>query len=304
MRHLKILIILGMIAFSGYSHAFCGVPPTEDVPCDADGNLTVDIDDISAITLARGTVAEDDDVRDIDDDGMITVLDARQCVAHCEDPGCVEPCSRGADETSRVETARALVTLNASNYLSRMDYWAQDIVYREAVWTHTGRSELLNYLTAVFSGSAYGFPDDRQVEIKNELYSSLPDGSLTYMATVEWTGSFGTEFFFQTGMSIIKFRPAEGCPYYQRDYYSEGDTWWNVPTEKADINTFRNIYIDQFGLTGRCFDDDEDGYTKYINATGCPETGLDCNDFDPEIYPGAPEMPGDGIDQDCDPLVD
>lgn len=302
MRHTKTLILLGMIAFSGYSYGFCVPPPP--VLCDADGNRNVDIDDIRAISQVLGTAVEPGDVRDIDQDEVITVLDARLCIAECSVPGCVEPCNRGADEASRVETARALVTLNASNYLSRIDYWAEDIVYRDPVWTHSGRAELLDYLSALFSGSGYGLPDDRQVEIKNELFSSLPDGSLTYMATIEWTGTFGTESFLQTGMSIIKFRPAEGCPYYHRDYFSEGDTWWNIPAERSDVNTFRNIYIDQFGLTGRCFDDDGDGYTKYVNAAGCPETGLDCNDFDPDINPGAIEIPGDGIDQDCDPLVD
>lgn len=302
MPYPRVLVMLGMLSLSGFVQAFCGVPTP--LLCDADDNHVVDIADINAIAQANGSAANPGDVRDIDLDGTITVLDARQCVAHCEVAGCVDSCSRGADEASRVETARALLTLNTSNYLSRISYWAEDVVYREPVWTHSGRGQLLDYLSAVFSGSAYGHPDDRQVEIMHELYNSLPDGSLTYMATIEWTGTFGTEFFRQTGMSIIKFRPGEGCPHYHRDYYTEGDSWWNVPAEKGDVTIFRNIYIDQFGLSGRCFDDDGDGYTKYTNATGCPQTGLDCNDFDPQIHPGAAEIPGDGVDQDCDPLVD
>lgn len=271
--------------------------------CDADGNRDVDINDIRAITLANGTLVNPGDIRDIDVDGKITLLDARQCVARCSLPGCGEPCSRDADEASRVQTARALVTVNASNYLSLINYWAEDIVYREPVWTNSGRQELLDYLTAVFSGSAYGFPDDRQVVIKNELYKTDAEGEMTYMATVEWSGTFANQFFTQTGMSIIKFRPGEGCPYYHRDYSTEGDTWWNNPTEKGDVNVFRNIYIEQFGLAGRCFDGDGDGYTKYASATGCPNVGLDCNDFVATIHPGAIEVPDNGIDEDCNPVT-
>jgi len=302
MRHLQILITLVLVTLSSYSYSQCGPPPP--MLCDADGNRNVNIDDIKSITLAKGTPVALGDVRDIDGDRVITVLDARQCVARCNLPGCVEPCSRAADELSRVETAQALVTLNASNYLSRINYWAEDIVYKEPVWTNSGRAELLNYLSAVFAGTNYGFPADRQVVIKDELYNTQTDGSMTYMATVEWSGTFGTEFFTQTGMSILKFRPGEGCPNYHRDYSTEGDTWWNIPAEKPDVNSFRSVYINLFELSGRCFDDDGDGYTKYSSATGCPNsTALDCNDFDPEINPGAVEIPGDGVDQDCNPVT-
>lgn len=210
-------------------------------------------------------------------------------------PGCM----RSADETTRIATAQALLSINASNYQSVINYWAEDVTYKEPVLTNSGRQDMLNYLTAVYAGTAYGFPNDKLVTIKDELHSTKPDGSMTYMATLEWSGTVGTDFFVQTGMSIMHFRPAEGCPYYHRDYFSEGDSWWNIPAWRPDINILRDVYISIFGLTGRCFDYDGDGYTKYNNAAGCPNVGLDCNDFVADINPGATELPGNGINDDC-----
>lgn len=42
-------------------------------------------------------------------------------------------CSRDADEASRVHTAQALLSMNAGNYASLINYWAEDIVYKEPV---------------------------------------------------------------------------------------------------------------------------------------------------------------------------
>jgi hypothetical protein len=210
-------------------------------------------------------------------------------------------CARAADEATRLETARAVVEVDAGTYESVINYWAEDVTYREPVLTNSGRQEMLDYLAAVFGGTPYGFPDDKEVTIKDEVYKTEPDDSMTYIASMEWTGTFGTQFFIQTGMSIIKFRPGEGCPYYHRDYFTEGDTWWNLPIWQPDIRTSREQYILLFGLSGRCFDDDGDGYTKYAGAAGCPNAGLDCNDFVFDINPGATEIPGNGIDDDCNP---
>ncbi len=217
-------------------------------------------------------------------------------------------CARSADETTRIATARALVEVELANYESVINYWAEDVVYKEPVLTNNGRQEMLDYLDGVFGGTAYGFPDDRDVIIKDDIWKTDPgalpgteDDTMTYIATMEWSGTFGTEFFIQTGMSIIKFGPGEGCPSYHRDYFTEGDTWWNVPIWKPDILTSRSIYISLFGLSGRCFDDDGDGYTKYEAATGCPNPGLDCNDYLPGVNPGATEITGNGIDDDCNP---
>ncbi|MBN2033247.1 MAG: putative metal-binding motif-containing protein [Deltaproteobacteria bacterium] len=46
-----------------------------------------------------------------------------------------------------------------------------------------------------------------------------------------------------------------------------------------------------FGINPNSVDDDQDGYT---------ESQGDCNDHDRTVYPGALEICGDGIDQDCD----
>lgn len=221
----------------------------------------------------------------------------------------VPGCARASDETTRVATARAVLEVNAANYASYINYWADDVEHREPVFTNNGRQEMLDYLDGYYSGSNYGWPDDRVVIIKDEIAKTLPDGSMTYVANLQWTGTSAVGFYFQTGMAIIKFRPGEGCPYYHRDYFNEVDNWYQVPAWKADAAQMRGIYILIFGLTGRCFDDDQDGYTKYIEATGCPNAGLDCNDFTDAINPDVEERTAagncaDGIDNDCDGWID
>lgn len=53
-----------------------------------------------------------------------------------------------------------------------------------------------------------------------------------------------------------------------------------------------------FALT----DEDGDTYCPFAD-TGCPDR-LDCNDNNPGINPGVSEVPGDGIDNDCNGIID
>ena len=217
-------------------------------------------------------------------------------------------CTRASDEATRVETAQALLKVNTTDYHydTVINYWADDVTYSDPLFVIQGRVELYDYLQAMYRGTIYGFPTDKTLEIRDELYETHGDGSMTYIATVQWDGTHDIDgsdyYYFQTGMSIIEFEPGEGCPSYHKDYYSEGDVWYNIPgTHHDTIVQFRGMYINMFELTGRCFDEDGDGYTKYAEATGCANPGLDCDDFNADINPEATEISGNGIDEDCDP---
>ncbi len=249
------------------------------------------------------------------DDECATVLDPVNC------------CDRAADEATRVETARAILKVNArvvggvpdvDHYHTVINYWAVNgsgedgvgedgAVYQETTLSNLGRQEMWDYLDLIF-----GWSSDMELLIFEEIWvtdpgadmdpETLEDNTMTYMLVNKWFGSTAGGYYEQPGISIVKFRPGEGCAAYQRDYFSEGDTWWGMDFSQASIRAKRDTVITQLGLTDKCVDDDGDGYTKYAAATGCPMgTIVDCDDYHFEINPAAEEIPGNGFDDDCDP---
>ena len=255
-----------------------------------------------------------------------------ECAVLDTDPNDWGPCcNRANDEPTRVETARRILKVHArtvgnppvpeddSHYTIAINGWAvngsgEDLdssadkpaVYQEAGGlSNLTRQEMWDYLEAVFAWSS-----DMELVISDEVWETHPDDSMTYMLVNKWFGSTDAGYYEQPGISIVKFRPGEGCASYQKDYFTEGDTYWGMSFAQGMVRDRRNTVITELGLTGKCVDDDGDGYTKYEAATGCAQgTVVDCDDYHAEINPGAEESTvagncADGLDNDCDGLVD
>ncbi len=62
-------------------------------------------------------------------------------------------------------------------------------------------------------------------------------------------------------------------------------------------------YIDDVEIKGPCIDNDGDGYGQF-NSDYCTYSEIDCDDTDPYVNPGQKEIPGNGIDDNCNGKID
>lgn len=243
---------------------------------------------------------------------FISLLLGEVCVAEVL-PGC----TRAADEATRIETARSILKVNGrvdpetgeknvDHYHKVINYWAETgsgedgigedgALYQESTLSNFTRQEMWDYLDVVFRWSS-----DMELVTMEEIWETHDDNSMTYMAVNKWFGNTAGGYYEQPGISIVKFRPDEGCAAYQRDYFTEGDTWWGMSFLQGIVRSNRNTVIRRLELTDTCIDEDGDGYSKYKSALGCPNEGVDCNDYDPAINPGATEILDNGVDENCD----
>ncbi len=136
------------------------------------------------------------------------------------------------------------------------------------------------------------------------------DGNLALQGSVGFGGSPAppndallTTLFFNvlSGPSTIVSFAAAG---FDSELSTDGVP---LPTTTIDSPSIETDDVDEDGILDcrdGCLDLDRDGYGNCGGAIICTCKDDDCDDFDPDIHPGSSENMCDGIDNDCDALID
>ena len=132
----------------------------------------------------------------------------------------------------RLNVGRALVEINAANWQSLLQYYADDYQYYDPIVYIDGFEELVPFFARLFASS----PD---------LVTTVEDEMLignVYTATWTMEGKFDGVPYEAKGMSILKFDPWSTQAYYSRDYYSEADIMATIPVLFPAVEQFRIFY--------------------------------------------------------------
>ncbi|MCA9771081.1 MAG: putative metal-binding motif-containing protein [Myxococcales bacterium] len=144
---------------------------------------------------------------------------------------------------------------------------------------------------ALEDGSFGDFID--RVSAQAVTFGGPPDYATTYASDMgvlafDWTGPFTVDGAPE---------PITGYPRYDNPF-----THVDWMDRRFEITAGGETSILDFDL-GDCVDADNDGWGSPANAE-CPELDADCDDANAAVNPGAAEVAGNGIDDDCDGEVD
>jgi hypothetical protein len=143
------------------------------------------------------------------------------------------PSERSLDESRLVNARRALM-VRPGDLASIATVYCRDVTYRDPVLSLRGVEQVVSFLDHLLRQSL-----DHELVIVDEVH-----GAEAYSATWVMTGAFLGFPYEAPGMSMCRFRPGQDRIGYQRNYYSEGDLWANVPSQRGTVAALRRFFAE------------------------------------------------------------
>ena len=141
----------------------------------------------------------------------------------------------------------------------------------------------------------------------NHVYAGLQDlniGQKYSYTSEEWNGSIDEVLILNRSLSAEEVQSIyqSGLSNIVLEETSAGEDWKACLTPNDGISDGTEKCSSVLSITSSCIDNDNDGFgAAGSNMSQCTyKFAYDCNDSNSNIYPGAIEIPNNGIDEDCD----